>query len=458
MTWGNGSTGTAGNVAAANSLVGNVSGNQVGSGHQIDQLGGIAALPDGNYVVLSPTFSDPNGGVGAVTWGNGATGIIGTISAVNSLMDCGDASNGYPLVMVLPNSNYVVINGGEAIWEDGTTGSTLDGSNFPDAQNTAQSDTNIFQVEPIASGDSFVLGSTLAFTDPNELTYALGQGQTITVAPSFLTRDLDAGTNVTIQSNDDITINSPITVTPIGMPGSLTLETGRSILINAGINTAGGNLSLFANDSVADGVVNSERDPGDADITMTSGATLDTGSGSLVVDLQQSTDKTNNGRGSVTLLGVTAGGFTLPAGSTMGVSINGTTPGDGITAGTYSQLVVTGSIDLNNAALQVVPSTATAAGTTFTIVQSGSGVTGVFNGLLQGSVVTAADGSEFSISYQADGGDAVVLTALLPVVTRVSPSTGLAAGGTTVTITGAGFTDGTVVDFGTMEATGVTVE
>ena len=127
-------------------------------------------------------------------------------------------------------------------------------------------------------------------------------------------------------------------------------------MINAGINTAGGNLSLIANDSVADGVVNSERDPGDADITMTSGATLDTGSGSLVVDLEQSTDKTNNGRGSVTLLGVDASAFTLRRAARSGVLITGTTPGDGVVAGTYSQLVVSGSINLNNATLQVTTS------------------------------------------------------------------------------------------------------
>ncbi len=65
-----------------------------------------------------------------------------------------------------------------------------------------------------------------------------------------------------------------------------------------------------------------------------------------------------------------------------------------------------------NAAIQVTTSTAIAAGTTFTIVQSGGGVSGTFNGLAQGGLVVGADGSDFTISYQADGGKAVVLTAL----------------------------------------------
>ncbi len=468
VTWGDGTAGVDGLVSSANSFVGSTAtvgptaGDEIGGGIDTntgDTVGGITALPNGDYVVISPFW---NQSTAAVTWFNGSTETLGTVSSANSFTDFPTVAYTHAAgVVVLPNGNYVFWDtpGGENsnTWFDGSSGTTIDGQNTPDPQNTFSGGFQGAAIQPIYSGNLFIGGATVAITDPNELTYALGQGQTITVAPSFLTRDLDAGTNVTIQSNDDITIDSPITVTPTSTPGSLTLETGRSILINAGINTAGGNLSLIANDSVADGVVNSERDPGDADITMTSGATLDTGSGSLVVDLEQSTDKTNNGRGSVTLLGVTANAFTLPAGSTLGVSIDGTTPGDGIAPGTYSQLVVSGSIDLNNATLQVVPTTAIAAGTTFTIVQSGSGVTGVFNALPQGSVLTASDGSQFAISYQADGGDAVVLTALLPVVTEVSPPEGLATGGTPVTITGTGFTDGTVVDFGTMEATGVTV-
>ena len=45
-----------------------------------------------------------------------------------------------------------------------------------------------------------------------------------------------------------------------------------------------------------------------------------------------------------------------------------------------------------------------------------------------------------------------------PTVTGVSPASGPAAGGTTVTITGAGFTGATLVDFGTTAATNVAVD
>ena len=48
---------------------------------------GVTALSNGNYVVTSPVWN--NGAVnsaGAVTFGNGTTGVSGTVSAANSLL------------------------------------------------------------------------------------------------------------------------------------------------------------------------------------------------------------------------------------------------------------------------------------------------------------------------------------------------------------------------------------
>src|SRR5271166_2321095 len=45
----------------------------------------------------------------------------------------------------------------------------------------------------------------------------------------------------------------------------------------------------------------------------------------------------------------------------------------------------------------------------------------------------------------------------VPTVSGVSPNTGSTAGGTSVTISGSGFTGATAVDFGASAATGVTV-
>jgi hypothetical protein len=103
VSWGSGISGINGVVSAANSLVGSVAGDSVGSGR-------VVALSNGNFVVSSPSWS--NGAmahVGAVTFGSGASGISGVISAANSLIgsSTGD-SVGNSGVTVLSNGNYLV--------------------------------------------------------------------------------------------------------------------------------------------------------------------------------------------------------------------------------------------------------------------------------------------------------------------------------------------------------------
>jgi uncharacterized protein YkwD len=412
VTWADGTKVTSGTISASNSLIGGKPGDEVGDGSSGSY--GVTALANGNYVVISTSWNDDEG---AATWGSGGAGEDGTISSANSLTGVSGEVVG---VNTLPNGNYIVfvVNGrgaGTATWVDGANGATLDGQNTIDPQNSAAA----YFPQPIGSGDSFVLsndasaglsGASIGTADPNLLTYAFGQDQTITVTPDFITRTLDAGTNVTLQANDDITVNSPITETPSGTAGSLTLHAGRSILLNAAIDTAGGNLTLIANDTLSDGVIDSLRDPGDAMITMASGVTLNTGAGALSIDLKDSQDKTNNGAGTVTLLGVSAASTTLSSASTLGITIDGTTAGDG-TAGTYSQVNVSGPINLDGAALSVDCNTAIPAGASLVIVQASGGVSGTFNGLSEGATVLASDGSKFTISYKADSGHEVTLTA-----------------------------------------------
>ncbi len=85
VTWGSGTAGCTGVVTATNSLVGNQANDQVGFG--------VTALSNGNYVVSNPYWD--NGAAsdaGAVTLGNGATGVVGPITATNSVL--GTSANG----------------------------------------------------------------------------------------------------------------------------------------------------------------------------------------------------------------------------------------------------------------------------------------------------------------------------------------------------------------------------
>ncbi|MCB1206322.1 MAG: hypothetical protein KDN18_18820, partial [Verrucomicrobiae bacterium] len=127
VTWGSGASGISGVVSASNSLVGSKTGDSVGNF-------GVVALSNGNYVVRSPNWNNgAASGAGAVTWGNGISGISGVVSASNSLV--GSASNdgvGGGRVTALSNGNYVVIsfnwdNGaatdaGAVTWGNGTSG------------------------------------------------------------------------------------------------------------------------------------------------------------------------------------------------------------------------------------------------------------------------------------------------------------------------------------------------
>ncbi len=92
------------------------------------------------------------------------------------------------------------------------------------------------------------------------------------------------------------------------------------------------------------------------------------------------------------LLGLTASSTTLSSASTLGITIDGQTPGDCVKVGTYTQINVTGAINLNSAPLQITHAVATSVGETFTIVQTTGGVSGTFASLPEGENVTASDG------------------------------------------------------------------
>jgi hypothetical protein len=317
-TWGNGTIGVTGTVDASNSLVGSSAGDQVGST-------GTGALTNGNYVVCSPLW---NSNRGAITWGNGTIGIRGTVDASNSLVGS-NPGDFVGFVTSLSNGAYVVFspswngNRGAVTWVNGSTGQTLDGNHTITPQNSllgtaANAGLGFFVLENPTAQTFLALFATEAvariavgLVDPSRLPYAFAQGQTLTITPTFLTRTLNTGTAVVLQASNDITVNSPITVSAGGSGGALTLQAGRSILLNASITTDNGDLTLIANDQLANGVVDSQRDRGKAVITMASGTTLNTGSGTLTIELRDGAGLTEADSGAITLQMITAGSLSV---------------------------------------------------------------------------------------------------------------------------------------------------
>ncbi len=119
VTWGNSVTGVSGQVSATNSLVGGVAGEAVGGpiGSEFVNLS-VIPLSNGHYVVRTPGWDNAAAlNAGAVTWGNGDTGVSGVISSGNSLV--GATTNdriGSGRVTALTNGHYVV---GSPAWDHG---------------------------------------------------------------------------------------------------------------------------------------------------------------------------------------------------------------------------------------------------------------------------------------------------------------------------------------------------
>ncbi len=134
-TFCNGTAGCNGGVSTANSLVGSVANDNIGTG-------GIVALTNGSYVVHSGNWDNPvnlTPNVGSATWCSGAGGCIGVVSEANSLIGAtpGDFANVFGNgVTALANGNYVVrshewdnlspqtVDAGAVTWCSGTAGCT----------------------------------------------------------------------------------------------------------------------------------------------------------------------------------------------------------------------------------------------------------------------------------------------------------------------------------------------
>jgi len=109
LTFGNGQTGISGPVSALNSLVGSSANDSVGST--------VFGFAEGNYLALSPTWD--SGGiidVGAVTFGNGETGVVGPVSQQNSLTGSSQSDRVGSGLLLLSNGNYVVFS---RYWSNG---------------------------------------------------------------------------------------------------------------------------------------------------------------------------------------------------------------------------------------------------------------------------------------------------------------------------------------------------
>jgi hypothetical protein len=136
--------------------------------------------------------------------------------------------------------------------------------------------------------------------------------------------------------------------------------------------------------------------------------------GSIIVSAQLTTTNSTITFASPVVLTTTVnmvvgmGSVRMLSTSSLGSQINGTT------TSTYTQLNVTGSVNLDadnglGALLNVAVGYDSQVGDTYTLIQTTAGVQGTFQGLAEGATITIG-GKVYQISYAANGGKAVTLT------------------------------------------------
>jgi filamentous hemagglutinin family protein len=415
VTWANGTTGITGPVSATNSLVGSHSGDSIGVSGTGNNATGVFALTNGNFVVTSPYWT--NGTVtyaGAVTWANGTTGIKGAVSTANSLV--GTRTNdyvGYYGVRSLPDGNYVVAspywtNGASSVagavtWGNGNAGisgiisaaNSLVGTHANDNVGatgySGAFDTN--GLSAFANGNYLVAmpywnngAGRVAVVNPGGSAFGEFPSTDITLSPAWISTITNTGTSVRLQANNDITVNSAIATSANGKGGDITFQAGRSININANINTDNGALTLLANDPGANPTF---RDPGVGNVTMAAGTGIDVGTGLLTANANGST-------GNIVFRDVIAGSIV----ATGNVSYLGSTTASSISFGSGSMDLGSGTA-LNVTGLVTIPygsSLGISAGTLTAGSLNIGGSLSLSGGTLNAGNVTVANGATLAIA------------------------------------------------------------
>ncbi len=179
-------------------------------------------------------------------------------------------------------------------------------------------------------------------------TFSTFPGQDSCVSSSLLAETLSSGNNVTLQANNDITVSSPLTVdNPSGTDGSLTMQSGRSILIKSNITFEDGDLTLIANETPANGVDSLFRDVGEAQVTMDAATAIDLGTGDLNIEMREGDNHEFTDCGSVTLQTINAANILVDSAcNTSNINFNGPITGTSISLSADQDIITTSQADM----------------------------------------------------------------------------------------------------------------
>jgi autotransporter-associated beta strand protein len=386
-------------------------------------------------------------GTGTITVGGLMTLSDGTISGSGAV----NADGG---ILIEPYDDPLTLDGRTLINAAGQTATWVEDYDFDfvmsDGATFDNLGTFLFQ-----SGGSFVqgTGASSSFNNQGSLTASTNNG-VFTFGPGVSfnsaggTVDLQTGTVLDLQGGGTIT-GATFTIelgTTLDFDGSTPFSLDRATTFNGtgsltkdGATTlviAGSSPSFTGPTEVEGGTLLVDGSLSGSAVSVTASATL---GGTGTVGSIASTASTISPGDSPTANGILTaqGNVTLDSGfSIFDVALNGPNVGTD-----YDQLNVNGSVNLGRSdfsgSLGFTPTT----GDTFTIIKSTAPIVDTFNGLPEGATVTIG-GVPFTISYAADGGDAVVLTAavtptLAATTTAVTSSANASTLGRNVTFTAA---------------------
>jgi autotransporter-associated beta strand protein len=381
---------TAGNQTAATSAVTVSAGGLFDLNNSSDTIGTLT-LNNGSVST----------GTGTLTLGGNVTDTA--VSSISGNLALGSATRSFTINASSTLNISAVVSGGVGLTKAGTGTLVLTAAN-------TYSGTTTLSAGTLTAGNNSALGTgTLNVTGG---TFS-GSGGALTLANAVtLGGNLTVAGTVAVTFNGAVTLtgNRTVTTTNTGLTtfagnigqstsGLALTKAGSGTLVLSGTNTYTGATTVSAGTLLVNGTQTGSS------VSVASGGTLG-GTGPVGAISVLSGGHLAPGVNSSQTGTLTAAIVTLPTGSTFNVQANGTTAGSG-----YSQLSVSGTVNVTGSTLNFTLGFTPTIGTAFTIINNtGAGaVVGTFKNLPQNGTFTV-NGMTFQISYTGGDGNDVVVT------------------------------------------------